>query len=82
MGADIASIGEKSMDAILWIFGMKNIRREYMSREVDKLRSCPFCKSDNVKVFNVMCKPIEIVCNECHSISPNIEIEKQTGEQE
>lgn len=39
---------------------------------MDKLRQCPFCKSNNVRIFNIWRKPIEIVCNECHSIYPNL----------
>lgn len=37
-----------------------------------KLTPCPFCKSNNVRIFNIWRKPIEIVCNECHSIYPNL----------
>ena len=39
---------------------------------MDKLRQCPFCKSDNVRIFNIWVKPIQIVCNECHAIYPNL----------
>ena len=48
---------------------------------MDKLRPCPFCKSNNVRIFNVWRKPIEIVCNECHSIYPNL-IDKYKAESE
>lgn len=48
---------------------------------MDKLRPCPFCKSNNVRIFNILRKPIEIVCNECHSIYPNL-IEPQESEEE
>ena len=46
----------------------------YTERETmdKKLRSCPFCKSNNVSIFNILRKPIEIVCNECYSIYPNL----------
>lgn len=40
---------------------------------MDKLRQCPFCKSDNVRIFNIWVKPIQIVCNECHAIYPNLD---------
>lgn len=43
-----------------------------MTITMDKLQPCPFCKSNNVRIFNVLRKPIEIVCNECHSIYPNL----------
>ena len=39
---------------------------------MDKLRQCPFCKSNNVRIFNIWVKPIQIVCNECHAIYPNL----------
>ena len=47
----------------------------------NKLRPCPFCKSNNVRIFNILRKPIEIVCNECLSIYPNI-IDKYKAESE
>jgi hypothetical protein len=39
---------------------------------MNKLRQCPFCKSNNVRIFNIWIKPIQIVCNECHAIYPNL----------
>ena len=48
---------------------------------MDKLRQCPFCKSNNVRIFNIWVKPIQIVCNECHAIYPNL-IDKNKTESE
>ena len=46
----------------------------------DELRNCPFCKSNNVEVFDRMRTPIWLVCNDCKSIFPN-RIEDWTEEQ-